>query len=193
MSGCYTPLGGLHAEDLGEVGACLRDYGASTNLRHHFLRCRHVRVRHRLLPESKEFEEELQCRIDTKISFAKCNEAGKSHDGVCCKMVGLELEVLEELGSKVGQGQAEATLEVSEEDDALAGLHDVLEFLFGRPADGPVLDAAALIQPNDVGCVDLGAVPVGTATGAFSLSLHLFVILDQNDLVVVHLRGGGGR
>lgn len=91
--GLVPPLGGLHAEDLGEVGAGFWDNGAGTNLRHQLLRCRHVRIRHRLLSEAKEAEEQFQCRVEAKVGFAESNEARKGHDCIGCEVMRLELKM----------------------------------------------------------------------------------------------------
>ena len=64
-------------------------------------------------------------------------------DGVCRKVVWLELVGVEELVEEITHGEPESSLKVGEEDDPLSTLRLGLEFVSGYPAGHLCRDSTA--------------------------------------------------
>jgi hypothetical protein len=90
-------------------------------------------------------------------------------------MVGLEIEVVKKLRSKVGEGKAEAALKMRKEDDMLSGFEDGLDLLTRGPTYGAGGDPVALDEPKHVADVGVRAYPIGPAPGPFGLALLHFL------------------
>jgi hypothetical protein len=85
-------------------------------------------------PKGKEASESLASGTDADISLHESSITRKVKNGIAGKVVRLKLVKIQELAEEVRGREAEAALEVSEEDNKLTGFKYRLDLVARKPA-----------------------------------------------------------
>ena len=114
------PLAGVDGECPRKPASGPGHDGGRPALGHLYLRV--VLIRDRLTPELEVLGEEVERGPYPDVGLREGREAAEVDESVRRKVVGKQLELLEEGPQEVGNGKAEAPLEMRHEDDMFAGL-----------------------------------------------------------------------
>jgi hypothetical protein len=111
---------------------------------------RNVFALDRIDPKAEEASESFFCREETNVGLHERDIARKIENGIATKMMRLELVEIQKLAEEVGRRKAEATLEVSEENNKLTGFRHGFHLAAWKPARYLCRYPPGAVQPVDL-------------------------------------------
>jgi hypothetical protein len=132
-------------------------------------------------PKSKETGKRLASGTNADISLHEGGIAREVENGVAGKMMRLELIEIEKSPEEIGDGKAEAALEVSEKDDAFTGFRHRFDLVARKPAGYSFRNPPGPVKPVDFILANVGAHPGpagdtgGICAGSFARATGILV------------------